>query len=265
MTADGAEVTTRLDGHVATLQFANPKQHGALTPELLSGLRRQLRELEGRRPDVRVVVLRGSGDVFSSGYALDRFPEPDELALQDGIEELCQAIERSPLVVIALLRGIVVGASLDVAAACDFRFSEGTCRLGITPAKLGIVYTVQGSTRIHRLVGPDWARRLFFTGDLFQAQEIRHTGLLTGVCESPEDAEREAYDLAARIATRAPLSVSGSKRIIASIEASSGLPLTQVAELHELRRAALRSPDCAEGRAALAEKRAAVFTGEESR
>jgi enoyl-CoA hydratase/carnithine racemase len=263
VTAGTTEVTVAVDGQVATLRFANPKQHGALTPELLVGLRAGLRELESRRPDVRVVVLRGSGDVFSSGYALDRFPEPDELALQDDIEELCQAIERSPLVVIALLRKSAVGAALDVAAACDFRFGERACRLGITPAKLGIVYTVQGSARVHRLVGPDWARRLFFTGDLIHGEDAAAAGLLTAACDTPEAAEREAYELAARIASRAPLSVAGSKRILASIEASQGLPLAQVAELHELRRAALRSRDFAEARVAFAEKRAAVFTGEE--
>ncbi len=65
------------------------------------------------------------------------------------------------------------------------------------------------------------------------------------------------------IAGRAPLSVAGSKQIIGSIESSRGLPIAQVAELHELRRAALRSPDCAEARAAFAEKRPPVFTGEE--
>jgi enoyl-CoA hydratase/carnithine racemase len=215
------------------------------------------------RPEVRVVVLRGGGEVFSSGYALDRFPEPDELVLQDEIEELCQAIERSPLVVIALLQGIAVGAGLDVAASCDFRFAERTCRLGITPAKLGIVYTSQGSARIHRLVGPDRARLLFFTGDLVQAEEASRFGLVTGAYDSPQEAEREAYALATRIGGRAPLSVSGSKQIMAAIESSGGLPIAQVAQLHELRRAALRSRDCAEARAAFAEKRPPVFTGEE--
>ncbi len=105
-----AGVTCTVEEHVATLTFTNPRQHGALTPELLRDLGRELQGLEAKRPQTRVVVLRG-GEVFSSGYALDRFPEPDELALQDEIEELCQAIERSPLVVIALLRGIAVGAA----------------------------------------------------------------------------------------------------------------------------------------------------------
>ncbi len=257
-----AGVTCTVEEHVATLTFTNPRQHGALTPELLRDLRRELQGLEAKRPQTRVVVLRG-GEVFSSGYALDRFPEPDELALQDEIEELCQAIERSPLVVIALLRGIAVGAALDVAASCDFRFAERTCRLGITPAKLGIVYTVQGTSRIHRLVGPDWTRRLFFTGDLVQAEAASRFGLVTEALDSPEEAEREAYALATRIAGRAPLSVAGSKRIIGSIESSRGLPIAQVAELHELRRAELRSPDCAEARAAFAEKRPPAFTDEE--
>lgn len=263
MSKGDAEVTCAIKGYVATIVFANPRQRGALTPELLADLRRILRDLELRFPNVRTVVLRGSGETFSSGFALDRFPEPDELDLQDRIEELCRAIERSPLVVVALLRGVAIGAALDVAAACDFRFADQDCRLGITPARLGILYSAQGTARIHRLVGPDAARRLFFTGDLMTAEEASRFGLVTEVGATPEDAERAAYALAVRIADRAPLSVSGSKRMITAIEAAGGLSVADAAELHDLRRSALRSPDCAEALTAFSEKRKPVFTGEE--
>jgi enoyl-CoA hydratase/carnithine racemase len=251
------------EGHVATLSFANPAQRGALTPEMLAALRDRVRLLAEQWPQVRVVILRGAGDTFSSGYAIDRLPSGEALAVKDEIEELAESIEASPLVFVALLRGHAIGAGLDIASACDFRFAERGCRLGITPAKLGIVYTWRAAVRIQRLVGRDAARWLFLTGDLIAAPEARSIGLVTRVFDDPADLERETRDFADVIAARAPLSVSGSKRIFYELE-RAGLDTLDPAvarELHDLRVTALASPDVAEARQAFAEKRAPRFTG----
>jgi enoyl-CoA hydratase/carnithine racemase len=254
-------VTREIQEHVATLQFSNPAQRGALTPQILHDLRAGLTELEREHPAVRVVVLRGTDGTFSSGYAIDHLPRPESLAVKDEIEELCQALEASPLVVIALLRGVVVGAALDVASACDFRYADSHCRLGITPAKLGLVYSVAGSARIHRLVGSASARLLFYTGDLVSAPQAAAMGLVTNVCDGAEELESETYALARRIAARAPLSVAGSKRIFRAIEMASAVDPVAIEALHELRRDALRSADSVEARVAFTEKRAPAFMG----
>ncbi|MPZ83532.1 MAG: enoyl-CoA hydratase/isomerase family protein [Actinophytocola sp.] len=254
-------VTSTVDEAVGTLTFANPAQRGALTPEMLVALRAQIVSLERDYPRVRVVVIRGAGDVFSSGYAIDRIPAPHELPVKDEIEELCEAIENSPLVMIALLRGPVVGAALDIASACDFRFAERTCRLGITPARLGLVYTVFGTARIRRLVGPDWARMLFYTGDLLPADLAATIGLVTKVHDDPGELDRETYQIAHRIASRAPLAVSGSKQIFRALESAGDLPPEQVRRLHALRCHALGSEDAREARLAFTQKRAPRFTG----
>ena len=256
-------VTATVDEHVGTLSFANPAQRGALTPEMLRELKNHLVALGEQHPNLRVVVLRGTGENFSSGYAIDRIPDPDGLASRDEIEELCGAIEDSSLVVIAMLRGLVIGAALDIASACDFRLAERSCKLGITPAKLGLVYTLPGTARIHRLVGPDETRMLFYTADLVDADQAATIGLLTRVYEDPAELEHQTYELAARIAARAPLSVMGSKRIISAIEGAAAVTLRRAKELHELRRRALRSSDAAEARGAFAEKRTPLFSGEE--
>ncbi|MPZ62995.1 MAG: hypothetical protein GEU93_17245 [Propionibacteriales bacterium] len=257
-------VETRLDGHVATLSFANPAQRGALKPEMLRDLRTGLARLEGQYPDVRVVVLRGSDGVFSSGYAINRIPEPDALPVKDEIEELCEVIEASPLVLIAMLEGTAVGASLDIACACDIRFATSSCRMGITPAKLGIVYTVAGAARLHRHVGAAWTRALFFTGDLVSGEEAARIGLVSAAFGDASDLERHTYDLAERIASRAPFSVASSKRIIHELEHAAPVKTGVALDLHELRRVALRSADAQEARAAFKEKRPPRFTGKES-
>lgn len=256
-------VQTAVARHVGTLSFANPKQHGALTPEMLDGLREGLASFERSWPQVRAVVLTGADGTFSSGYAIDRIPDAEHLAVEDEIEQLCQAIENSRLPVVALLEGNVVGAALDVACACDFRFATADCRLAITPARLGVVYTWRGTRRVHRLVGPDFARSLFFTGDPVRGSDAARAGLVTRVCDAVTLRE-ETYAFAERITTRAPIAVAGAKRIMRELERAADLPSETAAELHRLRQSALRSPDAAEARAAFQAKRSARFTGEEA-
>lgn len=257
-------VELQIDGRVATLAFANPARGGALTPEMLTRLRDELVGLEGRRGEVVAVVLRGTDGVFSSGYALDRLPDPDTLAIEDEIEHLCAAIEASSLAVIALLEGFAIGAALDVAAACDVRFAARDCRLGITPAKFGLVYTVNGTARLHRLVGPEWTRRLFFTAQLIDGEQAARIGLVSEIRDDSSELHDAVYEFAGSLVERAPLSIIGAKRIIAELERHGpDLDAASRERLHDLRRVALRSADCAEGRAAFAERRPPRFTGEE--
>jgi enoyl-CoA hydratase/carnithine racemase len=253
-------IETAVAGHVATVVFDNPGQRNALTPEMLAALGRELEGLAGRDA-VRVVVLRGAGDVFSSGYAIDRIPAGADLPERDEIDAACEVIERSPLVVIAMVRAYAVGAALDVASACDFRFAEQGARLGITPVKLGLVYGWRGTSRILRLVGRDAARRLFLSGDLVTAADARTMGLLSDVFPDGEALERETYRFAERIGTRAPLALAGTKRVLHALEHVAALPPDVTAELLGLRRAALDSRDVGEARAAFADKREPRFTG----
>jgi enoyl-CoA hydratase/carnithine racemase len=227
---------------------------------MLGALSRALEDLASTE-QVRVAVLRGEGEVFSSGYAIDRIPPGAELPERDEIDAVCEAIERCPLVVIAMIRAYAVGAALDIASACDFRFAEQAARLGITPVKLGLVYGWRGMNRIRRLVGRDGARRLFLTGDLVEAAEARAMGLLSGVFPDGETLERETYRFAERLGNRAPLALAGAKRVFHELDRLVALPPDVAAELHALRRAALDSRDVGEARAAFAEKREPRFTG----
>lgn len=252
-------IGTRLQGAVATIEFENPSQRGALTPEMLRQLREELGRAEAMRPDVRVAVLRGSGETFSSGYAIDRIPDAEELPLKDDIELLCESIESSPLIFVASTRGLVVGAALDIVSACDFRIATRSCRFGITPAKLGLVYTVRGMARIHRLVGPQWARLLFLTGEFVDGERAASMGLVTQVVDDDTlDASTDAFTEV--LASRAPLSLAGTKEIFRALES------VEIAEavderLHGLRLTALRSPDAQEARAAFKERRTPSFVG----
>ena len=165
------------------------------------------------------------------------------------------------MVVIAMLMGHTIGAGLDLACSCDFRFADRSCKMGITPAKLGLVYTWRGTWRIERLVGRDTARLLFLTGDLVDVDFAEAKGLVTRAYDDAATLHTETYKFAEHIATRAPLSLAGTKRIFRELDRARDVAASIEVELHELRKIAMASEDVAEALAAFAERRKPNFTG----
>lgn len=259
MTAATPGVDVRVDEGWATLTLSNPSQRNALTPAMLAELRQAVEDLPGA--GVRAIVLRGAGGTFSSGFALDRVPAPDDLPEVDDIEHLCRAIEAAPLVVVAVIEGACVGAALDLACACDLRFAVETARLGITPARLGLVYSLHGTRRIERVAGRDGARRLFYSGELVAAGSAVGRRLVSEVSADPAAVDVAVHTFVSRVAANAPGSIAGAKRIFQVLDASAPVRDDVAAAVHRSRQAALASADCAEALAAFRERRAPQFTG----
>lgn len=249
-----------LDAGVATLTINNPDQRNALTPAMLQSIAAHLGALQGDT-SIRATVLRGQGPAFSSGYAIDQIPKGADLAEIDDIDVACRAIESSRLIVMALIQGPCVGAALEVASSCDFRFAERNSKLGITPVKLGLVYKWRGINRLYRLVGASHARELFLTGQLISGERAAEIGLVNGVYDD-DAVEAGTYDYAAQFAVLAPKALAGNKRIFYELEQLTRVPEEIARELHELRCEVIDSRDAAEARQAFAEKRTPRFTGE---
>lgn len=256
----GGQITLERTGPVATLRIDNPEQRNALTPRMLDELVEHFTALESDH-DVRCVVLRGAGEVFSSGYALNHIGGGDELPYPDEISSTCEAIERSRLVTVAVLEGFAVGGSLELICACDFRFARAGTRLGITPARFSLVYSVTGMARIMRVVGEPNTRELFLTGRLVDAQRAHEMGLVNEVHPDAETLEAATAAFTEEIASVAPLSLAGSKRVLYELAQANPLPHDLAIELHKLRAEAMDSQDAAEAREAFAEKRPARFQG----
>lgn len=256
----GGQITLRREDSVATLEIDNPAQRNALTPAMLAAIPERLREL-AEDGQTRAVLLRGSGGVFSSGYAVDHIGAGADLPYPDEIGLTCQAIERSPLVVTAVLEGFTVGAALEVACACDFRLALAGTRLGITPAKLGLVYSWTGMARVARVVGLPATRELFLSAALVDAERAAGMGLVGAVHANVEELEEAAQTLCERIASLAPLSLAGSKRVLYEIGQALRLTEPLALELHGLRATAMDSQDAGEARAAFSERRPPRFTG----
>jgi enoyl-CoA hydratase/carnithine racemase len=251
-------------GFVRVLTIDNPGKRNAFDYASLEELTRACQRAAAEK--VRCLVLRGAGDqAFSSGFDIDAMegggPGGDRPDL--ATERAMEAVEAVPCPTVAFVNGAAFGAGCELAVTCDLRIASQGAKLGMPPAKLGVVYAAAGVRRFLTLVGPAHTRELFFTGRSVDAARALAIGLVDRVA-SPADAEAAALALADEIARNAPLAVQGMKRILRLLVASHERGLTdgERAEIAELRRRAFDSEDMKEGRRAFAERRPPRFRGE---
>jgi enoyl-CoA hydratase/carnithine racemase len=246
---------------VARLTIANPGKRNALDHEILDAIATTLPQL-----DARCVLLTGSEGMFSAGYDIgnmpdDTFAQEAEKLVAHPFAAAIEALESHPFPVVAALNGHAIGGGLEVAVSCDLRIAAAGIRVGMPPAKLGLVYSHTGIQKFLDVVGAARTRELFLVGRNVPIEEAAAWGLANAVV-APDELEREAVALAVEIAANAPLSLRGNKRVIRELLAARGaLDPGVEAELVELRRACFVSEDFQEGVRAFAEKRPAQWRG----
>jgi enoyl-CoA hydratase/carnithine racemase len=257
-------VSLRLDRDVGWIEFGDPGARNLLTEPLLDAVPRALSDAAGR--GARVVVLRGRGTIFSAGYDIaqipaDLFDADPRAALDHPFERCMRAVVACPLPTLAAVNGHAIGGAVELALSCDLRLARSGARLGITAARLGLVYPHAGLEKLVRVVGSANARRLLFTGDLVEAEDARQLGLVHEVVpESEFDAQVETW--ASRIAACAPLAVQGMKKILRQLERDTPLSGDDIRAILQLRQQSYNSEDFTEGRAAFEAKRAPRFRGQ---
>jgi enoyl-CoA hydratase/carnithine racemase len=216
---------------------------------------------------VRCVVVTGSDGMFSAGYEIGEirdgaFQEEAERLVAHPFTEAIEALEAFPYPTLASLSGHTIGGGLELALACDLRIAADNVKLGMPPAKLGLVYSHTGLRRFLDTIGAARTRELFLLGKYIDAPRALGWALVNRIC-APEDLESATLAMASEIAGNAPLSQKGNKRVIAALlDAAGRLPADTEAELIQLRRASFDSEDLREGMSAFAEKRAPRWSGE---
>ena len=244
---------------VARLTIANPERRGALDHEILDALAGHARTL-----DARCLVIRGTGTVFSAGYDIGNlqgqsFEESAERLVAHPFHDALEALEAYPYPVVAELNGHAIGGGLELAITCDIRLAARGIKVGMPPAKLGLIYSHTGLRKFIDVCGPAGTAELFYVGRNLEAERAAAMGLVNDVVE-PEALGERVLSLAAEIASNAPLSLAGNKRAIRALRAQP-LPAEVEQELIELRESCFRSEDFREGVAAFAEKRRPRFKG----
>jgi enoyl-CoA hydratase/carnithine racemase len=257
------KMLARKEGSIGYLIFNNPERHNAVSLEMWT---RTSEILESFRndDDVRVVVITGAGGKsFVSGADVSRFES--ERASEDAtrlysekVGAANESIYEFPKPTIAMIKGYCIGGGLGLAVCCDLRICSDNSKFGIPAAKLGLGYGYPGVKRLSDLVGPAFAKEIFFTGRQFDAEEARVMGLVNRVVK-PDELETYVKNYAEIIAGNAPLTVKAAKFIAnQAVRDESKRDLVRAAEMVA---ACFKSNDYVEGRRAFMEKRKPQFTG----
>lgn len=255
-------VQTSLDDAVLHIRFNNPVKHNALSMDMWEALPALLTQAE-KDDRVRLIVFSGAGEKsFISGADISQFE--DLRAAKEAVkhyeataEAALQGIYQFAKPTIACIRGYCIGGGLNVAIACDIRVASTDSTFSIPATRLGLGYRFSAMQNLANLVGPAFAKDIFFTGRRLDAIEASRIGLVNRVVP-PSELDALLREYTAAITTGAPLTIRAGKRILREVLKAGD------ADMEACRKAIAEcfdSEDYAEGRRAFMEKRKPQFKG----
>jgi enoyl-CoA hydratase len=257
------KIISRREDGIGHLVFNNPEKRNAVSLDMWQAVEAAL-EAFADDDGVRVVVLSGAGGkAFVSGADISKFE--DERASAEAVAHynattarIYGGLNAFAKPTIAQITGSCVGGGVALAVCCDLRICGESSRFGIPAARLGLGYGFAGLERLVNVVGPAFAKEMFFTARLFSASEAYEMGLVNRVV--PDDrVESYVAEYASAIAGNAPLTVGSVKAVIG--EVLKDPEARDLAKCEELVRRCFASRDYIEGRRAFLEKRPPRFIG----
>ena len=250
-------------GAVGWIIFNQPAKRNAINDAMWRAIPPAMQRFDSD-PEVRAVVFRGAGtEAFAAGADISEFEKvrSDKGAVaqyDDLLDQVLHSIQNSLKPSVAMIHGFCMGRGLEIAVACDLRYSGASGQFGIPAARLGLAYNVEGHKRLLETVGHAWAREIMFLGRRYGADEALAMGLVHRVLP---DAELDRYvnDVIRTLCDNAPLAIANTKTILEEYVKSSGSP--DAARMSVAIERCAKSSDYIEGRRAFMEKRKPQFKG----
>lgn len=257
LTAGVDELGLRVErGVVARLVIDRVAKRNALTRAMWEALPGLLAELAAD-DQVKVLLVTGEGPTFSAGADIGDLISGDDPA--DPMAELRAfnlraqtALRGFPKPTIAVVRGHCIGGGLEIAVNCDFRFAARDATVGVTPARIGVVYPPAAIKVLLDLVGPATTKYLLFSGDLLTAEQAELKGLVDRVVDDPA-AEAEAF--AETMVSRSQLTIRSAKETVNALLAGADADAAARSRYQET----IASGELAEGIEAFTRKRSPDF------
>ncbi|WP_375001345.1 crotonase/enoyl-CoA hydratase family protein [Aeromicrobium sp. CTD01-1L150] len=247
-------VLTSIDGPVARVRLNRPDKLNGVTLDMLRGLLDAATRIRADR-DVRVVLIEGEGPSFCSGLdfaeagkdkaRVVRFFLRPPWRSTNTFQQALWAWRELPVPVIAITRGHVYGAGIQLALAADFRFTTPDCQWSVLEAKWGLVPDMSGTVPLTELVPADVAKRLVLTGEVLSGTDAADCGLATDVADDPMKPAQELIDA---LLERSPDSVAAGKKLLNGVRLGSLARAMRRERLYQLRM--FRSPNSAAARKA---------------
>jgi len=259
------EIIFKKQNKIGILTINRPKKRNSISPNMFLKIESLINEIS-RTDEVRALVIQGSGEkIFSSGYDIASIPTQKKEVVEllnekNPLERGLQSIINYPYPVIAMLNGHAIGAGCELSLCCDIRVARDDIRMGMPPAKLGVLYLPNGLKRFVETIGFPATKELFFTGKYFEKQKLMQLNLVNYLVPKAE-LKKFTFDLANEIASNAPLSIKGTKKILNNLTNSIDVKKKTIIEAEELLFQAYTSADLKEGQKAFVEKRKPKFEG----
>ncbi|MCI2419925.1 enoyl-CoA hydratase/isomerase family protein [Saccharopolyspora sp. K220] len=227
-----SRVDQRRVASTAVLTMTNPAKRNAFDAEMLAHLREGIEQAD-LDPGVRAIVVTGAGDAFCAGgdvSAMAQSTEPlkHHAYLTKQVHAVPLALRASGTPTIAMINGAAVGAGLDIALACDFRFTADTAVLLEGYVHAGLAAGDGGAWLLPRLVGAGRALELLLTGRRISAQEAETIGLVTRAVPASE-LEEVTLTFADELAQKPPQALAQMKHLVQEcleVPFSTGLRLS---------------------------------------
>ena len=258
-------IQTRRSGAIATLTIRRAEKKNAFNQTMWRSLLAHCQRISAEvaadpRSAPRVLLLEGQPDAFCAGADIEEM----QALMRDAavraannvvVAQAQLALEHLPIPTLAVIDGACVGGGFGIAAACDFRIGSTRSLFAITPAKLGLLYSVEDTRRVVALLGPTRAKRLLLRSERLDAATALQWGVLDALVE-PDALAATAAAWAAQLAAQSSTSLAGIKATISLVEGNPSLNEAQVRAAFD---AAFAGPDFAEGTAAFLARRTPDF------
>ena len=257
------QIITKTVNKISIITLNNPEKRNVLTISMLEEITKCLEELK-IKDEVRCVIFKGEGgNTFSSGYDISAIKNDDmmrEFGSGHPLEDCFNAIENFPYPVIAMINGHVFGAGLELAVTCDIRICADHIKIGMPPAKLGVVYSYSGTKKFLNLIGTSNSRELFLTGRPIHADRALKMGLVNHTVDHFK-LYKFTMDMAEEISENAPLSLKTMKELFNIWQRNQTICKEDEELIKSHFKKVQESHDYKEGQKAFQEKRKPVFKG----